>query len=148
MKTPCGELLTDLTLLFEYDLSVITSSIFPLYFYDHCNLLQLLTTLCICFTILQSTNLSVSPSHHIVKYYQLVQRPEGKMIYPPDRNRDACLRKCLGEEVTSNVGFGKSLQAACIGQRLKGIPGMENIFLKVHREKTRLWGTHTLNGLV
>lgn len=65
------------------------------------------------------------------------------MIYSPDRNRDACLRKCLREEVTSNVGFGKSLQAACIGLRLKGIAGMENIFLKVQRERKLDCGEHT-----
>lgn len=56
------------------------------------------------------------------------------MIYSANRNRDRYRRKSFGEEVTSNVDFGKSVVASCTGMGLKGIPEMENIIFKKHRD--------------
>lgn len=55
------------------------------------------------------------------------------MIYSANRNTDRYHRKCCREEVTSNVGFGKSIVVPYTGMGLKGIPEMENITFKKHR---------------
>lgn len=56
------------------------------------------------------------------------------MIYSANRNTDWYYRKCFREEVTSNVGFGKSVVALYTRMGLKGIPEMENITFKKHRD--------------
>lgn len=56
------------------------------------------------------------------------------MIYSANRNSDRHHRKSFREEVTSNVDYGRSVVASCTGMGLKGIPEMENIIFKKHRD--------------